>query len=120
MKLTWTPVTTTVEGGYIDASAVTYTVTRYPGETVAVAKTSETSFEEPVAMPDEITQYRYTVVAHSGELNSAAASSNTITLGSIETPYFNDFGTDDALGGYTIPSTVVVTGVHVSFILPSA
>lgn len=102
MKLTWTPVTTTVEGGYIDASAVTYTVTRYPGETVAVAKTSETSFEEPVAMPDEITQYRYTVVAHSGELNSAAASSNTITLGSIETPYFNDFGTDDALGGYTI------------------
>lgn len=103
MNLTWTPVTTTVDGGYIDASAVTYTVTRYPDEVKVADKTTDTSFSEAIAKPANIITYHYTVVAHgSGGMNSAAASSNSITLGSIVPPYLNDFNSADALGGYEL------------------
>lgn len=102
MKLAWDAVTTTVEGGYIDAAAVTYTVTRLNDGTVVAEGLSATSFEEAVAMPEEITQYSYSVVAHAGELVSAPAVSNTVTLGSIVPPYANDFSTSGCLSGFTI------------------
>ena len=102
MKLSWTPVTATVDGGYINAEAVTYTVTRFPGAEVVAENTSATECEEAVEAPESITQYFYTVVAHSNGLNSATAKSNTVTLGSVVPPYTNDFSADNSLDGFTI------------------
>ena len=102
MKLSWTPVTTTVEGGYINPSAVTYKVTRYPGAVVVAEATSATTFEETIAAPVEITQYYYTVEADAEGVHSATATSNTVTLGSIVPPYTNTFDDASALSGWTI------------------
>ena len=101
MKLSWTPVTTTIEGGYIDAAAVTYTVTDQDGN-VKAEKIAATSFEEEVAEPEQITRFCYNVVAHSEDLTSAAATSNVITLGAIVPPYSNDFADETMLDGFTL------------------
>ncbi len=102
LKLTWTPVTASTDGGYFDASDVTYTVTRFPGE-VKVYEGTATEFSEPVAEPTGITKYYYTVVATSNGLSSAAAQSNTVTLGAgIVPPYENTFDSASDLDGFTI------------------
>ncbi len=102
MKLTWTPVTTSADGGYIDASAVKYTVTRYPGEIKVANSIAGTSYEEDMAETGSLSQFYYTVVASCAGLESAPGVSNTVTLGSIALPYSNDFSTADALEGFTI------------------
>lgn len=102
MKLSWTAVTTTVDGGYINPAAVTYKVTRFPGAVVVAEATAATTFEESIAAPAEITQYYYTVEADAEGALSAVATSNIVTLGSIVPPYSNDFDDDSALSGWTI------------------
>lgn len=102
MKLSWTPVTTTVDGGYINPEAVTYKVTRFPGEVVVAEAATATSFEESIAEPEEITQFYYTVEADAEGMLSAVAKSNTVTLGSVVPPYSNNFDESNALAGWTI------------------
>ncbi|MDE6286279.1 MAG: fibronectin type III domain-containing protein [Muribaculaceae bacterium] len=102
MQLSWTPVATTVGGtGHIDPAAVTYTVTRFPDD-VVVYEGPATTFSETVEEPATLTQYYYTVVAHCGDMNSAAATSNAVALGSIRPPYSNTFDNAASLEGYTI------------------
>lgn len=102
MNLSWTAVTATVDGGYIDPAAVTYTVTRYPDEVKVADNIAVTAFSEPMTTPGQITSYHYTVVAHSNGIDSQEGVSNTVTLGSIVPPYTQDFGSADALAGWTI------------------
>lgn len=102
MNLTWTAVTTSADGGYINPAEVTYTVTRFPGETAVATDVKTTSFSEPVAEPENITSYYYTVVAKYADAVSEAAKSNTIVLGSIEPPYEQAFDADGSLEGFTI------------------
>lgn len=102
MKLTWTAVTESTDGGYLDASAVTYTVNRFPGD-VQVYSGTATSFSEEVAEPDGITKYYYTVTATANGISSLAATSNSVALGTgIVPPYTNTFDSADDLEGYTI------------------
>ncbi len=102
LQLAWTPVATTVGGiGYIDPASVTYTVTRFPADEV-VYEGPATSFRETIEEPESLTQIYYTVVAHCGDLSSAAATSNAVALGSIIPPYTNDFSSPVALDGFTI------------------
>lgn len=102
MKLSWTPVTTSADGGYIDPAAVTYTVKAYPAGTTVAEGLTATTFSEAVAEPTEITSFYYTVTAEAAGVKSAEAKSNTITLGAIVPPYTNDFDSDDALSGFTV------------------
>ncbi len=102
MLLTWDPVTESVDNGYIDPATVTYTVTRFPGEEVVAEKTSLTSFTEPAPLPEELTSYYYTVVAHAGDASSAVSRSNTVALGSIVPPFNASFASSTGLDGYTI------------------
>ena len=102
MKLSWTPVTTTVEGGYIDAAAVTYKVTRFPGEVVVAENTTATTFSEPMAESGSLESVYYTVAAKAAGIEGAAAQSNAVSLGSIVPPYTNAFGVASDLDGFTI------------------
>ncbi len=104
MQLSWDAVTATVDGGYIDPAAVTYTVTRHVNDAseVVAEGLKATSFEEAIAEPADITTYYYTVVAHSGTVVSTTAKSNAITLGAIVPPYNNKFDNADCLSGFTI------------------
>lgn len=102
MNLSWEAVTTTVDGGYINPAAVTYTVTRVNDATVVAQSISATSFSEEVAEPAEITSYSYSVRAESAGLQSLPGVSNSVVLGAIVPPYSNDFSDEEALAGFTI------------------
>ena len=103
MKVKWNAVTSAINGGYIDLDNVTYTVTRYPGEKVVADVYKQTEFEESIPEPeDHLEVIYYVVTAKCGDLTSAPARSETITLGKIVPPYLNTFATEDDLGGWVI------------------
>lgn len=102
MNLSWDAVTASADGGYLNPAAVTYTVTRYPGEVKVAENLTTTSFSEPIAEPTVLTEYYYEVVAVADGVSSAVAKSNMIVLGAIVPPYDNTFDTADSLAGYTI------------------
>lgn len=102
MNLTWDAVTESVNGGYFDAEAVTYTVTRYPDAIVVAKDIKETSFSEAVSEPEEgLVSYYYGVSAKSDTVMTKETESNHISLGSVVPPYLNDFESPLALDGYT-------------------
>lgn len=103
MKISWTPVTTTVEGGYIDEKAVTYDVVRYPGAVAVGSNLNVNALSQEIEETEILTQYYYTVVAHNGEKASAAGKSNIITLGrGFPTPYSCTFDEESDLDLFTI------------------
>ncbi|MDE6317451.1 MAG: choice-of-anchor J domain-containing protein, partial [Muribaculaceae bacterium] len=101
LVLSWTPVTASVNGGYIDVDNITYTVTRFPDATVVADHIAATTFTEPVPAGDDLISYYYTVVAHAGDLTSGVATSNSVTTGSINPPYVSSFNKSTGLDGWT-------------------
>lgn len=101
MHLSWLPVTTSLNGGYINLDDISYTVTRYPDEVVVADKIKATSFDEPIAEPDGIATYYYSVVVNCEGLSSAPANSNVVSLGSVRPPYNFNF-LADGLEGWTV------------------
>ena len=101
MNLTWTPVTTSADGGYINPEEVTYTVTRLPDNVVVAENIKETSFSQEF---NDENAYKvwYGVVASFEGAKSVAAESNKIKISDIQAPYFNSLTTEDDLDGFTI------------------
>lgn len=97
MEISWQPVTASVNGGYLDLDKLTYTVKDMAGAVVAQGLT-ETSYTKPVAEPETLTQYFYTVEAVCDGLVSEPAQTNTVVIGSIVPPYVSDFINDGILG----------------------
>lgn len=86
LNLSWDAVTTTSDGGYIDADAVRYNVFDANDNKVA-DMIAVTSWSAPQAMPAELTTFQYSVQAVNAGLVSPKANSNALTLGSIVPPY---------------------------------
>lgn len=86
--VSWTAVTGSVNGGYMDASAITYTVTRYPGADVVAQNITETSVSDVLPEPEGLTKFYYEVVATCDGLASAAGVSEYIVVGSGLVPPF--------------------------------
>ena len=101
MLLSWSPVTSAGDNGYLAPEEVTYTVTRFPGQTTVAENISETSFSEVIPEPETLTSYYYTVMASNNGRNSGAVQSNTIALGKIVPPYLNSFDSPADMGGFT-------------------
>lgn len=101
-ELTWTPVTTSADGGYVDPAAVTYTVTRYPEGKVVGSTLATTLFSQPLPEPEQLTVYSYGVTATFAGNTSAEAMSNSLVLGNIIPPYTQDFEDPSVLDGFTI------------------
>ncbi|MDE6484275.1 MAG: choice-of-anchor J domain-containing protein [Duncaniella sp.] len=101
MTVTWLPVTTSINGGYIDVDGITYTVTRYPDE-VVTKDIKGTTFSETVPEPDGVVSYYYTVVVNAGELSSQPARTNVINLGSVTPPFTATFDNDNDLDGFSV------------------
>ncbi len=99
VTLTWEPVTTTYEGGYINPEEVTYTITRsLPLPSVVVAEhIHETTFTEQLEIPDQLTTYQYWVVAENGDKQSGLGSTLPFVLGTQGVPYINDLSQINAL-----------------------
>jgi hypothetical protein len=100
--ITWNAVTQGVHSGYVDASAITYTVTRYPGD-VTVARDIKATKYDDVYSSDSSKCY-YTVVATYDNRDSEEATTESVkgSDGIIIPPYSNDFNTSTKLEDFTI------------------
>lgn len=103
-EISWTPVSESTDGGFIDRTAIEYTVTRYPGAEV-VARTKDTKVSDPVEEPQTLTHYHYTVSASVDGLESESVSSNTVVRGSVIPPYAPDFKSEADWEAMTIVDT---------------
>lgn len=101
MKVSWQPVTESVNGGWIDADQITYNVTRYPGAVEVAAGLESIVFTEAFPEPDENMTVFYEVTAYHASVASAPAKTNEISLGSIVPAYTSDFA-NTGLNGYTV------------------
>ncbi len=101
ITLRWSPVTESVNGGYIDLPNLTYRVTRYPDETILAEATKQTEIKDNPDTESGVTGYYYTVVANAGTSASEAATSPTFWLGTITPPYNMAFDTPESTGAYT-------------------
>ncbi len=101
--VSWEAITAGVNGGYVNADAMTYKVIRYPDKTVIAEATTETSITDEVAASDtEYIPYYYTVTATYDGTSSSAGQSNTICLGQMAPPYLEEFPNSAALSTFTI------------------
>lgn len=102
VKLTWTAPTTTANGGYLDTEAMRYKVVRNSDGTVVANNLSTCEFTETLGT-ETLSQYSYTVTPYVGELVGAAATSNSIKLGThCLVPYIETFDSKEALDNFTI------------------
>ncbi|MCM1320384.1 MAG: hypothetical protein NC217_08410 [Muribaculaceae bacterium] len=100
MNVSWTAVNSSVNGGYIDLSSLTYTVKDASGN-VKASNLTGTSWSEDYAMPDNLEVVYYTVTVVAGGIESAPAQTNTVTVGAAVPPYTSNFG-QDGLTGWTV------------------
>jgi len=102
VTLTWDPVSEVIDKGYINPAEVTYTVTRYPDETVVADNIKDTKYTGQLPATEDLTYYYFTVQAFYGGAESAIAETDKIMVGSIGVPYTYVFNNSDALNGYTV------------------
>ncbi len=100
--VSWNAVTTGIHDGYVDSDNMTYTVTRHPDNITVARDIRETTVTDPVAKPDNMTPYSYSVTATAAGLTSAAGTTARYPLGEIRPPYKADFEAADALDFYTV------------------
>ncbi len=100
--ISWDPVDTGINGGYMDLDQMTYQVVRYPDEVIIAEATTDTTLTDAVAKPDNMTVYYYTVQAMWGDYNSEVGTSNKVALGEIIPPYLETFEDASAADAYTI------------------
>lgn len=101
-NVSWPAVTKNLGGGSLDASKVTYTVTRFPGEKVVAANTSATSLNDPVTVGTDRVEYYYTVITHYDGMASEPTESNKVKLGTTALPYTEPFDNASSLSDFTI------------------
>ena len=103
ITVSWEAASGSVNGGYVDPAAVTYTVIRKPDGAVVAQNTSETSITVDAAVPEgEIMSYTFEVTAEYDGHTSATATSNAVVLGNIVPPHNWTFGSNDDLAGTTV------------------
>lgn len=101
MQLSWLPVTSSVNGGWIDLENLSYTIVRYPDAVTVAENVKLTAFSEEISVPDVVTEYYYTVTAVCNDKISEPAQSNIVTLGAIVPPYTSNYK-QNGLAGFTV------------------
>lgn len=89
-------------GGFVDASSITYTVTRYPDEAVVATGITATQFDESAPASDELTLIHYTVTVDYNGTHAAPVASNAVVNGSIVPPYSQNFDTESSAQFFTV------------------
>lgn len=100
MIVSWEAVTESANGGYVDWSALTYTVTRYPGAVEVASGLTATSFTEDFPETDGIVYYE--VIAIAGDYKSLPGKTNEIKMGAILPPFVQSSFSNEILKDYTI------------------
>ena len=102
ITVAWKPVSESADGGYIDAAAVTYTVTRIPGDVVIARNISATSVTDTPDAAAGMQAYSYTVTADNHSCLSAASESNKVVCGNPVLPWSEDFASAESIGFFTV------------------
>ena len=103
MSVSWLPVTTSADGGYIDPAKVTYAVFDGNAEEGAAPLAKDLTATEWSTMfpaPENYTLYSYKIVAYFDGAASGAAVTNSVALGAMN-PAF-DYPFSNGLTGWTI------------------
>lgn len=91
--LSWSPVTESQHGGYMDLSTLQYRITRMP-DGIEMGTTKETDFED--ASITEMASYSYIVESFTAKGKGGQAESPALILGpAIEMPYICTFNTEE-------------------------
>lgn len=98
--VTWDEVVGTVNGGWLDAANLTYSVTRNDG-TVVAEGLKATTFQEELSDDGAIREVYYIVKAHTRALVSPEGMTGTVIIGAINPPYTSNFS-NDGFTGWTI------------------
>lgn len=103
MTIAWETVSAGLNGGYIDASAVRYTLVRtLPDEATVAESTTQTVCTVDMPEPEASTQFSYTLSVYYGDVLVGSVVSNTVVLGSLMPPYMQDFSGENPLEDFTI------------------
>jgi len=100
--VSWTPVTTSADGGYIDPSEVRYDIMRMPDQVLLDHDVAGTSIDMAYPEPVDLESYYFLVGAKYGGKQSRTAVSNIVVLGSLSAPYTEEFSNIEDLNAYTI------------------
>ncbi|MBR1803432.1 MAG: choice-of-anchor J domain-containing protein [Muribaculaceae bacterium] len=104
--LTWDAVTTSLNGGYIDANQIAYQLTCYVDGEERVGTSATTEFTMDLSDISERKPCHFGVKAVNGDQMSAEAISNNVATGQpLEVPFREDFDTEEGAGLYTILDT---------------
>lgn len=90
MSASWDPVNGSADGGYVDPSEITYTVTDLSGTVLSESQT-QTSFSMEMVPPAGRTEFAWSVTANYDGRSSVPSKSNSIFLGAMMPPYEYDF-----------------------------
>lgn len=102
ITVSWKPVTTAVNGGYLDPEKMFYTVTRQPDGKVIAESTKATSVTDRIGSTNEMAAYSYTVKAACAGLESEAGKSPKVITGNIVPPFTDDFNDISKFEFYTV------------------
>lgn len=102
ITVSWNAVTSSSDGGYVDAAAVTYTVKRLPDEKIVSENTTATSLEDAPDVSGGMAAYSYVVSADNHGCVSTTVESNKVVCGTAVLPWQENFKTPDALSFFTV------------------
>ena len=102
ITVSWDAVTTSADGGYVDAGAVTYTVKRMPGEVTVKEGVTATSVEDIPETAAGIAAYSYQVTADNHGCVSDASESNRVVCGTAALPWQEDFSNAGTFDFFTV------------------
>lgn len=100
--VSWNPVTSSSDGGYIDAATVTYTVKRMPDDVVVAENLAATSVEDLLADTESMKALSYVVSADNHGCVSETAESNRVICGTASLPWVEDFGSAESINYFTV------------------
>lgn len=102
LQLTWDAVTAGTQNGWFDASAVTYTVKRYPEGDVVATDLKSTSFEDQVPTGNDLKRTSYGVMAVYGDSEGMESRSNNYISGYLTAPFSENFDKPESMELFTI------------------
>lgn len=102
-KVSWKAVTSSADGGYINPSEITYTVTRMPDNAIVASGIKDLTVTNRITLPQEITGVYYNVTANYDGRQSEPAKTNGFMLGECaRTPYDIVFDEEYKITGWKI------------------
>lgn len=98
ITLTWSAVTESVNGGYVDIDGMVYDVTRLPDNKIIVSGTQRLSVADVVENEGDLISYSYQVIARYSGMMSEPSLSDKIWTGAANPPYsvvFDEFASSE-------------------------